>query len=248
MLAILIAATGTLPSPICTDRPTKANAVCTVPAGMLQLESSAFGWGRHRDGGMTMDTYSAGSTVFKYGLTPRSDLQIAVVPYLRIESDGDEISGFGDVTFRYKHSVTGDDSTVQVALIPFAKVPTAKRGIGNGKLEGGLAVPFSAFFGAVTLTLGPELDLLADADGDGRHVALVNLVNVAGTIAPRLTLVGELWSNLNFDPAGTIKQASADAALVYALSTNAQLDLGANLGLTGDTSDVEIYVGISLRH
>jgi len=33
-------------TPICTDRPTKANAVCTVPVGKWQLESSAAGWAR----------------------------------------------------------------------------------------------------------------------------------------------------------------------------------------------------------
>ena len=42
--------------------------------------------------------------------------------------------------------------------------------------------------GPVTLTLGPEVDLLADADGDGRHAALVNLVNLSAPVAPRLTL------------------------------------------------------------
>ncbi len=74
-------------------------------------------------------------------------------------------------------------------------------------------------------------------------MAIVNLVNVAGPIAPRLTLAGELWTNVNFDPAGTIKQASADVALAYAVSDDLQLDAGANFGLTRDTPDVEIYVG-----
>ena len=74
-------------------------------------------------------------------------------------------------------------------LIPFVKLPTADGDIGNGKVEGGLAVPISiATGGPVTVVLGPELDLLADADGDGHHPALVNLVNVAGPIAPGLTL------------------------------------------------------------
>ena len=48
-------------------------------------------------------------------------------------------------------------------------------------------------------------------------------------------------------PAGTVKQASADAALAYAVSNRLQLDAGANLGLTRETPDVELYVGASVR-
>jgi len=83
--------------------------------------------------------------------------------------------------------MTSDNAPVQLALIPFVKLPTAKRGIGNRKVEGGLAVPVSFGLGGITATLGPEADLLADGDGGGRHVALVNLINLSGTVAPRLT-------------------------------------------------------------
>jgi hypothetical protein len=96
-------------------------------------------------------------------------------------------------------------------------------------------------------TLGPELDLNADADGHGHHVGVVNLINLSVTITPKFALVGELWSNRNFDPAGTIKQASADAALAYAWSETMQLDVGVNAGLTADTPDIELYSGLSLR-
>ena len=76
---------------------------------------------------------------------------------------------------------------------------------------------------------------------------LVNLVNLSAPVAPGLTLVGELWTNLNFDPDGTTEQVSFDAALAYAASRDLQLDIGANIGLTRDTPDFEGYAGISLR-
>ena len=52
---------------------------------------------------------------------------------------------------------------------------------------------------------------------------------------------------MNFQPGGTVRQASADAALAYAPSKAVQLDIGANLGLTRATADVESYAGLSLR-
>jgi hypothetical protein len=237
--------------PICADRPTKANAVCTVPAGKWQLESSVAGWGRIEDGGDWADVWTIGSSFLKLGLTDRSDLEIGVTPFVHVESkvsgNKSSVSGFGDVTVRYKHRLTDEGSKVQVAAIPFVKLPTADRDIGNGKVEGGLAVPMSMAVGSATLTFGPEADLLADADGDGRHFAVVNLINLAGPVAPRLTLIGELWTATNFDPADTVTLASADAAVAYLVNNNLQLDLGTNIGINRHTPGIELYAGVSVR-
>lgn len=238
-------------APICTDRPAKANAVCTVPAGRVQIESTGIGWSLTDVGSTRAELLTIGASVAKIGLGDRSDLQIGFTPYAELtvrDRARSRVSGVGDVVLRYKHRLTGAEAPVQLSLIPFVKLPTAADGLGNGRLEGGLAVPVSfALAGPVTMTLGPELDLLADADGQGRHLALVNLVNISAPIAPRVTLAGELWTNFNFDPAGTVEQASLDAALAYAVSDDLQLDLGANAGLTRDTPDLEVYAGVSLR-
>lgn len=234
--------------PICTDRPTKANAVCTVPAGAWQLETAIGDWLQVDSGGTRIDTLSLASSLLKLGLTDRSDLQLGIVPYVRVSTGGDDVSGVGDVTLRYKRRLAGGDAPVQLAIIPFVKLPSAKAGIGNGKVEGGLALPISfVLAGPLTVTLGPEVDMLADADGHGRHPAIVQLVNVSAQIAPRLSLVGELWANWNFDPASIVRQASADVASAYAVTETLQVDAGANVGLTRDTPDVEIYAGISKR-
>ena len=235
-------------APICTDRPTKANAVCTVPAGHWQVESAAVDWLRLEQGGRGSETLLLGAAVVKFGLSEQSDLQVGVSPYVRFSGRGDHRSGFGDVTVRFKHRLTPTSAPVHFAVIPFFKLPTARRGIGNGKVEGGLAVPVSfALAGPVTMTLGPEVDLLADGDGHGRHAAIVQLVNLSAPVAPRLTLVGELWANWNFDPDGTVRQASADMAAAYAVTERLQIDAGANFGVTRDTPDVEFYAGASIR-
>jgi hypothetical protein len=239
-------------APICTDRPTKANATCTVPAGTWQLESSLASWSLTEADGSESRVFALGSSVLKFGLSGRSDLQVGFTPYVRIEADQgvskSEVSGIGDLTVRYKHRLTADDAPVQVGLIPFVKIPTADRYIGNGKVEGGLAVPVSIATGSpVTVVLGPELDLLADGDGSGRHAALINLVNVSASIAPGLTLAGELWTMTNFDPADTVTSATADAALSWLVTRRIQLDAGANLGLSRNAADIEIYAGASMR-
>jgi hypothetical protein len=127
------------------------------------------------------------------------------------------------------------------------KLPTASNHVGNGKVEGGLAVPISIAASPVTVVLGPELDLLADADRHGHHAAVVNLVNVSGPIADGVTLIGEVWTMTNFDPAETATLVSLDAALAFAVTKRLQLDLGANFGLTKQTPDTELYLGVSAR-
>lgn len=237
--------------PICTDRPAKANAVCTVPPGKVQLETAVAGWSHTRQEGVRTSQLSLGSTVIKLGLSDRSDLQIGLAPYalLKVEREGlrDRVSGFGDVIVRYKRRLTRDGAKVQAGAIPFVKLPTADHRLGNGRAEGGLAIPIGWSLAGATITLGPELDLLADIDGRGRHLGAINLVNVAVPAGKRLTLAGELWTSFNFDPSGTLKQASADAAIAYALSRRVQIDVGTNLGLNKGTPDFEIYAGTSLR-
>jgi len=251
LLVAAAAATEALP-PICTERPGKANAVCTVPAGHVQLETGLADWSLTKANGIRAELVSLGATFVRVGLTSASELQIGVSPYswLTVKGEGTKsrIDGFGDVTVRYKQRLTGEDASVQLGLIPFVKLPTAAHDVGNGKLEGGLALPVSfTLAGPLGMTLGPEVDVLADATGRGHHAAIVNLVNVGAPVASKLTLSGELWTNFNFDPAGTLKQASADASLAYMLSDDLQLDAGANFGLTSDTLDVELYTGVSAR-
>ena len=252
MIAALLLAVASAEPPICTDRPTKANATCTVPAGRWQIEGSAVGWSRTDVDGARTDALFLGASTIKVGLDERTDLQVAVAPFVDVSTRTGGVherrSGVGDTVVRMKHRLTSEDAAAQVAVIPFVKLPTARRGIGNGRVEGGLAMPISfSLSERVTATFGPEIDLLANMDGHGHHLAIVNLANIAVVAAPRLTLVGELWSNFNVDPQATVRQASADAAIAYAVSTRLQLDAGVNLGLTKATADVEVYAGLSTR-
>lgn len=238
--------------PICTDRPTKSNAVCTVPEGMVQIETDLFFWSRTDLGPVRSDVLLYTNPTIKYGIGANTDIQVNIAPVVEVRSEVGGITtsqtGIGDLFVRLKQRLTGPDSKVQVALLPFVKVPTAERGIGNREWEGGLLVPVQVPVGKATLTLVPQLNLLADAlDPTDRHLEFQGVVNLAVPIAPRTTLAGELWTLQNWDPAGTVRQYSADAALSYLLNDELQLDIGGNVGLNRATPDVQLYVGVSAR-
>ena len=166
--------------PICTDRPTKANVTCTVPAGEVQIESDAVNWTRTVAAESRSDTVLYTNPTVKYGLSSRTDLEANLAPYETIDTAGPaagpRLGGIGDLTLRLKQRLSADGATTQITLLPFVKVPTARRGIGNGRVEGGVVLPVSLPIpGGFTLTLGPEVDVLADGAGSGYHAGLTSL-------------------------------------------------------------------------
>lgn len=238
--------------PICTDRPTKSNAVCTVPEGMVQIETDLFFWTRNGLGPVRSDVLLYTNPTIKYGLGPDTDIQLNIAPVVEVRNEVGGVTtsqtGIGDLFLRLKQRLTGPESAVQVALLPFVKMPTAELGIGNREWEGGLLVPVQVPVGKATLTLVPQLNLLADAlDPSDRHLEFQGVVNVAFPIADRFSLAAELWTSQNWDPSGTVEQYSADAALIYLLNHNLQLDIGGNFGLNQATPDMQLYIGLSTR-
>jgi len=255
--AILLACTSPVAAadeqPICADRPSKSTGPCTVPVGKWQIETGLVDWSRDSSDGMHADTTVWGSSGIKYGVSGKADLELWVTPLETLSiHDGaahEHHSSFGDVLLRAKYRLSADDARVSVALDPFVKLPTANHEIGNGKVEAGLLVPVQApiGIGPLTLSLDPELDLLADEGGHGRHLASQQVANLGVQVNEKLSFSAELWAMWNWDTAHTAKEASADGSIAYLVSKNVQLDAGANVGLSKQTPDVELYTGVSAR-
>ena len=73
------------------------------------------------------------------------------------------------------------------------------------------------------------------------------VLNLGAPLNRKFSVSAELWSQWNWDPAGTRRQESADGSIAYLPSNNLQLDAGANFGLNRQTPDVELYSGVSVR-
>jgi hypothetical protein len=240
-------------APICPDRPSKATGTCTVPAGHWQVETGLVDWTRDRSDGVRSDLMLIGSSLIKYGLSDRADLELGITPLMLMRTRGggghERHSGFGDMLVRAKYRLTADDAPIAIALDPFVKLPTASRHLGNRKVEAGIVAAVSAPLGRspLTLSMAPEADWRADADGHGHHAAMIQLVNLGLAASSRLSLGAELWGQWDWDPSGTGRQASADGSIAYLVSNSVQIDGGANFGLNRETPDVELYAGVSKR-
>jgi len=236
--------------PICADRPSRSTGECTVPVGHWQVETGLVDWVHDRSDGITTDTTVWGSSLIKYGVSKNADIELGVTPLETMRTSGQERhSSFGDMTARLKYRLTGDGAPLQIAIDPYVKIPTANHHLGNGKIEAGMVVATSAALGksGLTLSLDPELDWVADADGHGHHAATQQVINLGAALTDKLNVSAELWGRWDWDPAGTGKQVSADGSIAYLLNRNLQLDAGANFGLNKQTPDVELYSGLSVR-
>ncbi|MEQ1929895.1 MAG: transporter [Parvularculaceae bacterium] len=235
--------------PICTDRPTKANSYCTVPAGAFQIEMDAYNYTRNTVAGVRSTTALYTNPTIKFGLTDRSDIEVNWAPHVvsKVNPPGSRQSGVGDLYVRYKHRISKGGAKVGFSLIPFVKIRTAPLGIGNNEWEGGVAAPISTGLPhGFTLTFGPELDILSEADGTGRRMNIINLVNVSRTFG-KLTAYAEFWAANDILEEGSFDQRSVDFAVTYLIAPKLQIDAGVNLGVNPNTPDVQAYAGISYR-
>ena len=237
---------------ICADRPGKATATCTVPRDTWQIESGIADWSLQRSPDERETALALGETVVKYGLSERTDIGIDVTPYVRISTRDhgvDVASGIGDLSIQLKHRLTGEQAALQVTILPVVTAPLAKHDVGTGAWQFGMLLPvgYAIPHSTLSIALTPELDLLLDAGGHGRHVAMAQVAGLGWQASSRLTLSAELWGLWDWDPRGTTRQASVDGSAAYLVRKNVQLDAGANLGLNRQTPDVEIYAGFAVR-
>jgi hypothetical protein len=106
---------------------------------------------------------------------------------------------------RFKWNLFGnDDNGPALALIPYAKWPTAPiapQGIGNGYIEGSLiaplAIPLPAGF---TMILMGEMDIVKNAFNGYYRVNIPALINISRPIFENVTAYAEIYANWSTDP------------------------------------------------
>jgi hypothetical protein len=242
---------------LCTDRPTKSTSPCTVDAGHWQVESDVYNYTTQTTDGVTTITQLFTNPTVKLGLTNNLDFEVNIAPWEQVSTHDaasgvtTTSSGVGDLFLKAKLNLLGDDGgNVGVALVPYVKVPTAPLGVGNGAVEEGILAPIQLQLPANwQLVIDPEFDLLANSVGAGRHGNVSSLLSFSYPVTKTVTASLEVWGDANFDPAGTVEQASFDlgAAWIPAKAPNFQLDGGVNLGLNRATPAAQAYVGVSRR-
>jgi len=227
--------------PLSTDRPDTTESPYTVDAGHFQFEMEIAAWtrdGRERE-------FSLGELNSKVGLDASTDLQLVLPSYAHVRG-GDE--GFGDIQIRLKRNIWGnDEGSTALAVMPFIKLPTANDDLGNGEFEGGLILPFS-FDGPAdwACAVMAELDLEADEDGSGHHLATVTSATTSHGLNENTGIFLELVSVLSAE-SGADWEAYFNTGMTWAATPAWQLDGGLRIGLTGASADLTPFLGVSTK-
>ena len=238
-----------------TDRPDVTESPFTVEPGRVQIEASFAEYCRDRrnpeHAAVTAETWRILPFNFRVGLAPQAELQVMVDPRVEAKTDDRDAGvraaarGFGDVTVRAKWNFWGNDGgATALGVMPFVKVPTAKDGLGNDSVEGGIVLPFARelstgwSLGAMT-----EVDVVRTAADDGYVAAWVNTVTLGRDLTKRIGWYIEATSSV-----GEGKPAlGADTGFTYTMNDDLQLDCGVNVGLTRAADDLVLFAGFTKR-
>lgn len=255
LAAVLAAAPALAAEPrlrdLATDRPDKTESPITVDGGHVQIEMDFVTYTRDRSRQGRVEQVSAAPLNLKLGIGHTADLQLLVEPYLSRREQAAaggrraNTSGFGDVTVRYKQNLVGDDGgRTAVALMPFVTLPTAARGLGVDRMEGGLIVPVSTKVFGLDLGLMSEIDLVSD--GRKYIPSAIHSATLGFDLGPQWGLYTEVYTEQSFaQRAATV--VTFDAGLTFRPAADIQFDLGVNLGVTSAADDVMAFVGLSRR-
>jgi hypothetical protein len=242
-----------------TDRPDQTESPYSVDAGHIQIEADLVSFSRDHDrsapgGGVVNETTTFGAVNLKAGLLNNVDLQLVLDAYVRSRTTDratgvtDRVGGLGDLTTRLKVNLWGNDGgKTALALMPYVKAPTARRGLGNNSVEGGLIVPLAVELpGGFGMGLQTEADAIRNDGRSGHHLEWVNSVTVGHDLVGALAGYVEFFTVTSFER-GAPWEGYFDLGLTYGLTDTIQLDLGCNFGVTDAAPDYNPFVGISLR-
>jgi hypothetical protein len=231
-----------------TDRPDATETPYTIEPGHVQLEMDFANWSRYSVSGVRATETEFAPFNLRFGIESDLEAGIFVVPYRR-ESVSVPAApdfrqyGFGDMTARVKLNLLGNDTgDFAIGAIADVKLPTGSGGLGNGKFEGGLGVPYAFklagdWTGAGTTWFnlvynGAEYRLVWDNTLSFSHALgqdLDGFVEVTSSAGD-----GHHVATLNF-------------GFSRSVGANMKLDGGVNIGLSHFAPDVRFFAGMARR-
>jgi hypothetical protein len=238
------------------DRPSITDGPYTVDPGHWLLEIGLFEYTRDRFNSdhVRLDSFAAGDTNIRLGVTSRVELDLLFTAYNSILTTDQETgahlrqSGFSDLTLRSKINIFGDDGgSVAVGLIPFLTFPSGADGVGDRGFAGGVGFPVQ-FTLPADFQFGVETTVQTIHEpGGGSHFDYLNSASLGHAITKKLSTYVEFATDIS-TMAHTSWIGTIDTALIYQPANNWELDVGVNIGVTKAANDLFTFVGAAWRY
>jgi hypothetical protein len=230
--------------PLSPDRPGFTEHPYTVDAGAVQVELSFFEFVRNGDA----ETWTVAPTNLRLGVLNNMDLQFKFTPYVMSDDGSQRREGVGDVELRMKLNIWGnDEGRSAIAFLPFVTLPTGADGIGVDEVEGGFSFPF-----ATALTERIELGVMGQMDFVYNDMRSRYDTEFTGSGVVSFDITGAL--GVYVEGVGTVStddrkdfRGIFSTGATFGLTDNLVLDVGLNVGLSGDADDLKIVTGLTAR-
>ena len=245
-----------------TDRPNVTNTPTTIDAGHLQIETGIADdslFNHHVDGSsVRQDSVSFGQVDLRLGVLNQLELNLAFDSYdndrTRDSAAGivERDAGYGDTTFGGKLNLWGDEITddtwaTALAIQPQLKFPTARNGVGDGRFELSVTVPFLMNLPAgFHLAIQPGLSYERNSGNTGYVTGSENAISIDRETIKILDVYLEYADDVTTEKHSKSPQ-TIDVGGIYQLTSNVSLDGGVNFGLNKITDNIEATAGVSVR-
>jgi len=226
-----------------TDRPDRTESPYSVDAGHFQFEIDLLNQTRN---GEAVESLMAGINA-KAGLTDSIDLQVIAESLVTSSLNGGPVSsGYGDTTIRVKFNLFGnDEGDYALGIMPYYSLPTRSSVLGASEPVVGAAIPFAyPLPGGISGGIMLEPSLLIAEEG-----TFTDRFTFASMATFGKDLFGDVGGYLEFYNEVSTQPwvATLDIGFTWGMNPNLQWDLGANIGLTESTDDINWFAGVSFR-
>jgi hypothetical protein len=225
------------------DRPGIAFSPTTLPAGSFAWEQGLPDFQRDCADGVTQRAYSA-STRWRYGVSSRWELQLAVPLHEQIDTEGSgqafTAAGAGDLSLAVKVGLTSGEEIFDMALLGVVSVPTAARDIGLESEQYSLGA-------TVGWSLGEQQSLALYANVDLLEGQSTWTVSPSWGIALADSVGAFIEAGYQFGSArDQTDNAVAGGGLTWMATPVVQLDAYGLVGLTRSSTDLAAGLGVSV--
>ena len=212
------------------------------------IETGIAEWDHSADASGTDDSETFGDLLLRVGVSQSAEVQFGLTSFtldrMRDRATGAlaRTLGVGDAFLGVRRGLAGPNGPVAIEAFVSASPGHASRWSAGMLLPASVDLP-----GDFQLALTPEVDLAADADGSGRHVAYGGVVGLSRNIAATVSLAGELAVFEDADPAGHSLDARFAGSLAWQATPRLQVDFEADAGLSAGAPDVALMIGFAGR-
>lgn len=213
----------------------------TVAPGRFLLEMDALSLTIDKEGSGKYTGFGAATTFITTGLSTNWDLQLGAEFFVSQKYDQGSFternSGIGDVYVRTKWRMFSDPETgTAMAVIPYLKIPTNSGGVGNGSVEGGVIVPWTAtLWGGIHLGAMAELDFLRNDNDNGYDTAVFASMALSRQVTKAVGLYAELAAGKS--SGGAPWAGTMGGGVTFAVSDRVWWDFAVYRGISRGAAD-----------